>query len=291
MLALLVAGFSVSVRTEIRSASAAVESARAEAMADAAIHLAIQGLIADRATGAAKWRIAPDGTPRFCVLDKAMLRISIEDEGGKIDLNAANDRLLRATLMGLGLSEADAAAQTDAIIDFRDPDDQRRSFGAERDEYIAAGLLNGPKNAPFARVEELAQVLGVQQATLGRLLPFLSAHSGQPGLDATMAAPALKALVAQGYGKLSGRGGIEQPQISGAEDRLPVEFAMTSPQRVFAIRAEARTLRESLFVREAVVELSRSRAGLIYSIREWRRGRGVSPDFKSNLLGSTLDPC
>ena len=290
LLAMLVAGFSLAVRTEVRSASIAVENAEAEAMADAGVHLAVASLISARVNPPADRRIPADGSPSFCALgDRGILRISIEDEAGKIDLNVANDRLLRALFLGLGLSDAEAAARADAIIDFRDLDSQRRPSGAELMDYEAAGRL-GPKNAPFARAEELVQVAGMDPDSVLRLLPYVSVHSGQPGVGATVASKALIALVARGHAKLTAP--VGQQPISQPLAEMPAEFAVASPQRAYSIRAEARTVRGSIFVREAVVELSRTRAGISYGIKRWQRGQGISTDFNNaRAANALLSPC
>lgn len=291
VLALIVAGFSLSVRTEMRSAAVAVENARAEALADAGVQLATLSLITARAQRSAAWRFPPDGRPTFCTMAGGLLRISIEDEAGKIDLNAAGERLLRSLLMGVGYSEADAAGRADAIIDFRDPDDQPRVHGAESAAYRDAGLPAGPKNAPFVRVEELVQVLGLGTGALARLRPFVSVHSGQRGLDFSVTSPALTAIVTEGHARLSAGAGAAQRQPGSSGSRLPAELAIVSPRQTFAVRAEARTPGGSVFVRESVIELSRTRAGIDYGIREWRRGPGVSADLTAQGAGAELAPC
>jgi type II secretory pathway component PulK len=78
----------------------------------------------------------------------------VEDEGGKININTASATML---LMLPGMTP-DVA---DAIVDWRDPDDNPQPYGAESDYY---GSLPSPyraKNAPFETVEELLLVKGV----------------------------------------------------------------------------------------------------------------------------------
>ncbi|MCL4765192.1 MAG: general secretion pathway protein GspK [Hyphomicrobiaceae bacterium] len=291
VLALIVAGFSLSVRTEMRAASVAVENAKAEALADAGVQLAILSLIAARTQRSAAWQVPGDGRPTFCTIRGGLLRISIEDEAGKIDLNAAGERLLRSVLMGAGFGDSDAAARADAIIDYRDPDDQRRTHGAESADYRDGGRPAGPKNAPFARVEELVQVPGFEAAAVIRLRPFVSVHSGRPGLDYSVASRALTAILTEGYARLAASGGTAQQQLGQGGNRLPVEFSISTPRRVYAIRAEARTTGGSVFVREAVIELSRTRAGIGHVVREWRRGTGISADFSAPAAAIAPAPC
>ena len=86
--------------------------------------------------------------------------MSIQDEDGKIDLNAAPDELLRGLFVSAGLDEDAGAALVDAIVDFRDEDDLTRLNGAEDRDYADAGLPYGAKDAPFEAVWlPLAEVL------------------------------------------------------------------------------------------------------------------------------------
>jgi DNA uptake protein ComE-like DNA-binding protein len=78
----------------------------------------------------------------------------VDDEGGKINLNTAS----ATTLLMLPGMTPDVA---DAIVDWRDQDDNPQPYGAESDYY---GSLPSPyraKNAPFETVEELLLVKGV----------------------------------------------------------------------------------------------------------------------------------
>jgi general secretion pathway protein K len=48
----------------------------------------------------------------------------------------------------------------DAILDWLDPDDQRRPFGAEREYYTALKAPYTPKNGPFDSLEEMLLIKG-----------------------------------------------------------------------------------------------------------------------------------
>lgn len=279
LLAFIATAFSLAVRTEVRTVSIAIENAKAEAIADGAVHLAISALLIARKQGSSEWRFPPDGSSTLCTLLDGLVLIRIEDEFGKVDINGANDLLLRSVFVGMGVSEADAASYADAIIDFRDSDHHRRPNGAEAPEYRAAGLTAGPKNGAFLRVSELAQVIGLNSIVVERLSPYLTVHTGQRGLDPIFAPDALKAAIAQGYAQLGLATTTGLYSTNAGAPLLPSEFATRSPQRIFAIRAEARTHKNSVFVREAIVEITPARTGIAYSIKEWRRGRGVSPDL------------
>src|SRR5262249_41478077 len=181
LLALAAAGFAQVPRSQVRAAASAVGSSTAQALADSGIELAVLELALGRQNPAYQRRFAVGEKPYVCdAEDGRRLAVSISDEAGKVDLNAASDRLLQALLAGVGVPASQATA--DAIMDFRDDDSIKRPQGAEREEYRAAGRP-GPKNAPFSVVEELEQVLGVDSALAARLRPHVTVYTGQPGID------------------------------------------------------------------------------------------------------------
>ena len=127
------------------------------------------------------WRA--DGTVYAWAFGGGEVRISIEDEGGKIDLNRAPDELLKGLFVVVGVDEGEAARLVDAIADFRDADDVRRLDGAEDDDYRAAGLAWEAKDAPFAAVDELQRVMGMTPELYAKAAPFVTVHSKRRGID------------------------------------------------------------------------------------------------------------
>jgi general secretion pathway protein K len=110
------------------------------------------------------------GVP-FQAINKAVMTCSIDDEYGKINLNALidsrqqqpNETLEQAIRF---LFEARQAEEdpTDAILDWIDSDDETRPNGAETDYYQSLEVPYPCKNAPFSTVEELLLVRGVTAA-------------------------------------------------------------------------------------------------------------------------------
>lgn len=94
----------------------------------------------------------------------AGIRFGLEDESGKINLNAlllaekTAEGSGRQILMGLPGMTEDVA---DAILDWIDPDDEPREFGAEADVYMMMDPPYAPRNGPLETVEELLLVQGV----------------------------------------------------------------------------------------------------------------------------------
>lgn len=287
LLSLIAASFSTSTRTEVRQAFNQAASARAEALADAGLNTAILGLLSARP--GYEWRA--DGTVYGWDFGEGEIRVSIRDEGGKIDLNAASETLLQSLFVAVGQSSSDAAALVARIVDFRDTNDLRGLNGAEDRDYRDQGLPYGAKDAPFETVEELRQVLGMTPDLYEAVAPALTVHARQR-LPHEPTAPALvKAAMAgetpSGLG-IPGEGGELQsetpdgfnaeaivpraPPVNGIEDgEGEAEIVARSRVNVFTVHAEARIEPGAVFAREAVVEIGTA-AEPPYDIWAWRQG-------------------
>jgi general secretion pathway protein K len=283
LLAVVAASFSQVARTHMKLAAVAGEGAKAEALADAGVNIAILDLIAARDEAAAPARrFALDGTPLACGIggDGAAVTLAVRDEAGKVDLNIATPALLRALVLGLDLAGREGAV--DAILDWRDEDSDRRLNGAERPEYLAAGRPHGPRNGPFLAVEELASVLGLTRSDADRLRPYVTIHSGLPAIDPDAAPESLLAILARGAteaGPSLADPGLGPSSLSALGERgarLPPAFLAASTRRAFALRAEARTATGAVFVREAIVEFV-APGSPVFALRRWYRGSAASP--------------
>lgn len=258
LLTTIAASFAYSMRTEAMVARNTVALAQARAAADGAVY---------RAIFQASW---PQNLPQawkrngreYTWQDRNHdLRVRILDESGKIDLNTVADPLLLSVLQRLGgLGAEEAARVLDAIVDWRDSDDLRRTNGAEEPEYRAAGRSYTPANGPFLSIEDLQRVLGVNSALYARLAPYLTVHSQQSGIHPIYAAPELL-LALPGASAEQVAWYVAQRQealATGAPvPAFPAAAAFAAGESAaFRIYAEARTQDGVVFMREAVVRLS-----------------------------------
>lgn len=283
LLAVVAFVFTSAVRSHVREAEAQIAVAEADALAEAAVNLAILRAFDPSQSETSGTSAGLANAAYACPLGGGFAQIRIGDETGKIDLNIATDELLQALFTGLGLSREDAAARVEAIADYRDADNNRRLNGAEREEYAAAGRPSGPKNAPFEAVEELAGVIGFDAETVHRLNPFLTVHSRKSGIDPALAPPGLVALLTQGA--QAHAAGAPSPGTTG----LPPRFMAASTRTMFTVTADVQTARGARFVREAVVQRIdapparssrqlgevRAPAPLPFRIWRWRRGEAM----------------
>ena len=290
LLALLATVFGGNARTEVNLARNLVENAQAEALADAGIYRAIVGLAMEPQEGG----FSGDGRVYQWEASGGEVRFSIRDEGGKIDLNQAQDILLRELFIAVGVDAQRSAELADAIVDFRDEDSQKRPNGAEEREYASAGLAYGPKNRPFELVDELAYVLGMTPDVYRRVAPLLTVRGQEASPHVYTAPPEVrKALIAAtasrttsrrrsrgeaGSGEFlaesSGTSGSGELGAFGDAGQFADADEQVSRTRsgvpVFTIHAEGRIPGDIVYAREAMVDFTGGE-NLPFVIRAWRQ--------------------
>ena len=254
LLTVIASGFAFSMRSEAIAARNAISLAQARAAADGAVERTLFELSRPRIADA--W--SADGTRRTWIENGVQFDVVAVDETSKIDLNMANDTLLKGLLMTSGgLDDQAAARVVDAIADWRDPDDLKRPNGAEEADYRAANLKYGPANAPFETVGELARVLGITPDLYRRVAGNLTVYSRQAGInamtasrDVLLALPGVTSDVVDDY--------LERRR-EAIENKLPpppfpaAQAFGTGPIPVWRVHAEAKLPDGVTFVREAVL--------------------------------------
>lgn len=111
-------------------------------------------------------------------LGEGTYQLEITDEEGRLNINFANQRVMKAMMLLYGYEDEDAEIIANAIVDFRDPDDQAMGEpGTLEDEYYSALLgqrfstASGVTDVPWYRcpnenyltVDQLLDVFGVEQ--------------------------------------------------------------------------------------------------------------------------------
>src|SRR5262249_44943883 len=154
-----------------------------EAIAEAAVSRAALGLLDPRPE--ARWR--PDGVPYEFGFDNARIRVQIQDELGRIDLNHADESVLVSLFQSVGLDPQSASSLVDKILDWRDSSPFKRLNGAKDRDYHAAGYAYRPRNGPFQSLDELKLVMGMTSELFRRVEPALTIYSGKQFLDPQVA--------------------------------------------------------------------------------------------------------
>lgn len=280
LLSMIAASVIVNSRTGISLARNQVEIAKAQALAEAGVYRALLGLSEPDPEQA--WRV--DGTVYAWIQDDAEIRVLLRDEGGKLNLNKASDRLLTGLFRSGGLSKEDADTMVARIADYRDADDLRRLNGGEGEEYNKAGLKWNPKNKPFEALAELRQVLGMTTELYQRVAPALTLYTGRQAPFEPTAPPEVRAF----YGTMDSAGEMsdEEGPIAGlhASENDGSGALTDSPQileqglsdlrsdePVYTVHAEAITRDGAVFAREAIVRQT-GRASPPFQFLEWKRG-------------------
>lgn len=223
-----------------------------------------------------------DGAPRFCTMAEAAAAISIEDESGKVDLNAASEPLLTRLFLAFGLGQSDAGRLASAVITFR----TAPTADIAIKDTETGGRPFSPKRNLFQSIYELDQVVGVEGALMQKLAGALTVHSQQPGVDPASAPPGLFAAMA-GFPPVDVEALTARPwpnALDREDPRFPAEFKRAGESLVFTVHAEAALAGGQYAVREAIVDFRRSgQDGGVYAIHETRHG---VPRFRETLTAA-----
>ncbi len=259
LLAVIAGNFAFSMRSEAQIARNLVSTAQAHALADAGIQRAWLELMKPP-TDPLRWQA--NGLVHEFIFQGGAIRVALEDESGKIDLNTAAEPLLKGLFVSAGLSEDASVSLLDAVLDWRDTDKLKRLHGAEDEDYRTAGKSYAPSDAPFETVDELQRVLGMTPELYRKLAPALTVHSRQPGINTAVASrevllaiPGINPAMVDQY--------LAQRQGMLATEQKPLPFvgagAFASGSTgipVYTARCEAKLPDGTVFVRSAVARLA-----------------------------------
>ena len=224
LLATVASGFAAAVRHETRSAGDLASLARSEAIAAAAVRLAALALASTDPD--IRWQA--DAQLREIPWPDARVGVRVRSENARIDLNRAPRELL-VGLFAHRLPQADPEQLADAVIDWRDANDDPEPHGAEELAYRRAGYGYAPPNQPFHSVNELSQVIGFSDDGVRTLVPYLTVHSrwarisvASAEADVLMAIPGLEptdveAFIAQRDAALATGEPIDFGPLGGAQ--------------------------------------------------------------------------
>lgn len=268
LLGVLVLGFVGKSRTDLKIARNEAETARAEAIADAGVMLAILG--AFDPSPDTRWRA--DGTVHVLTYDGGTIRASVQDEGGKIDLNTAPPELLSGLFRTAGLDSDSADALAGAVVAWRETTATTRP---EADATSRDDVAVPPRRA-FLSVDDLRLVPGVTPVLYAKVAPFVTVYSGLAQIDPlTAPAEVLRSVPGVDAARIaefiSARGQVRAAADDVSSTTLAGGLVAHRQLRVFSIVSDAR-LGGARFVRQAV--------GMLTGLREtpcrfllWRRAR------------------
>lgn len=104
----------------------------------------------------------------------------ITDEQAKLNINRASFESLKGLVfITAGVGEDDAGILANAIIDWRDPDNERPGLNVwnnEDWEYKAADMPYTPKNSYYELIEELLLVKGMTPEIYSAIRPYITVY-------------------------------------------------------------------------------------------------------------------
>jgi len=237
-----------------------LEIVQADTIAEAAHVRAVLGLLDSRASH--RWRV--DGVPQTFTFQDATLRVTIQDELGRLDLNHADRTALTGLLQWAGLDASSASKLTDEVLDWREANDTRHLAGATPRDYQEAGYAYRPRKGPFQSVDELRLVMGMSEELFQRVAPALTVHSGRQFIDPQYAPQeALLALSSGGAGQMPS---IKAGRAHREAGIIPLVVPLAG--RAFSIRIEIEGSGTAV-VRDVTVRLT-DNAAQPYLVLDWR---------------------
>ncbi len=265
LLAVLLGGYAVLARTAALQTRYQFAEARAHYAAEAGVMratYAMQDPVAQR-----RW--VGDGRSYPFDFDGATVSVTVTDEGGKVDLNAASPEVLQALFRAAGLDAAAAGKLATRVVDWRSFVTEPGQAERGRAEYAAAGRDYGPRHGPFASLQELQLVLGMTPALYRKLEPAITLWSGQAMPDPNTAPPLALAAIP----------GLDPEQLAALRAARERNSRMAAPPIgggvTHSIRAEAVLADGTHAVIRATVRFrAGGMAGQPYTVLRWEEGDG-----------------
>ncbi len=222
-------------------------AARAGSVADQAVSRAILSLLDDRV----RLRPRVDARPQTLTFDSVPVRLWIQDESGKINLNIAPKDVLASLFASTGMDHNEAGALADRIV-------ARQSPAGAPGAHIA-----------FRSTDELLAVSGMTPALLARIEPLVTVYGKAPVINRQVAPRAVLRLMPdldeQAIDRLIKA--RDAPPPVPADDSAPGS-PLGLADTVFAVTAQAR-VGDAQVVRLAVVQFTGDQTKP-YLILAWR---------------------
>jgi general secretion pathway protein K len=162
-LSLLALNLSSTVRGELNVASASAQAEKAYFFARGGLEAALYQLVYPSADPERQKARFPyrDGMNHFWITsDDWFCHVAVQDEAGKIDLNFANEPVLKRLIQNTGIEEPHADAMVESILRWRD------HAGSQSARDTDMPHAPGGKRHLFSSLEELLLVDGISREVL-----------------------------------------------------------------------------------------------------------------------------
>jgi general secretion pathway protein K len=232
----------VGARYRTRMASNYLSVTAAAAAAESAINLAIAARLTKRSEQSVKF-------PLRCQMPSGeSVTVTVDDEAGKVDLNAATPATLSHLFSALTVDQATGARIATSILQFRNP----TAHHSKNSDAQSAKNNSDDANKPgFTTIMQLDQIGGISPVLFRSAQRFVTVRSGRSEPNSGVASPRLRELL-----------NLEQ---------IPAAPTDGLPELNVTIRADVIAADGAHFIREALVSFG-PEDGRPFMIREWRRG-------------------
>lgn len=186
----IVVPFAVTAKTRLMIANNEVEQERLSLLAEG-----LGNVVASQLSGGEGAKKFPlDSTPTACRSGAFSFDVRVQDHGGLIDLNAADDRLLGLGFAALGFEQQASDELAKAAIRFRDS----AKLFAGLPQSRSAVRPPEDKQAPFESVSELQEFSALSSIQLQTLNAIFTVNSKRGTISADRAPSRLRAALAGG---------------------------------------------------------------------------------------------
>lgn len=266
LLAVLATGFAADTRGEARQARNLLENARAQAMAEAGVTLAVTGLLDPNPL--TQW--LSDGAARDVPFDGGHLHVVIQDEGGKINLNTAAPELLAGLLANVGMPPQARNSLLDAIM-------ARRRAVEDAAQAASSDVPPSGVEPAFEAIDELRLLPGVSRAVFDRIAPFVTVFSRVSRINPLTASRTVllslpnvnpqevEAVLAARAAIAGGQNAVAVPLLTGTD-----RYIVRTASRASTVTVTATTATGAVFVRQALLFLT-GKPDRPYEFLDWRQ--------------------
>ncbi len=271
LLTIVVGVYAVLSRTETLQARFLFDVTEARYAAEAGLHRAVF----EMRNPDIETRWVADGRAYFVEFGDAVIEIRVRNESGKIDLNRAGPELLTELFLSRGVDEMQALHLADTIEDWRDGDDLPRLYGAEIDDYLAAGYPYGPANQNFQSIDELQQVMGMTWELFQQLEDLLTVHGRGGQINPAFASAEVLALLPD-MDYESARAFVAEREMHHPSDQTALIMpngqvvSLQGSGGTFSIRSRATLDNGAWSQLEATVNLGTDTRGRPFRVLRWR---------------------
>ncbi|MBB3227617.1 general secretion pathway protein K [Luteibacter sp. Sphag1AF] len=218
LLAILVGGYAAAARIEGEQTRYQSAQLRVRYAAQAGVMRAIYEVWGHKAAPEGDDEQAPvvpgpparwigDGRPFGFDFDRVHVTVTVTNEAGKVDLNTADEAVLRALFLAAGATADRATLLARRIVEWRTPD--LPGAATARSAYTQAGLSYGPRRGQMPVLEELQAVLGMDLPLYARVEPAITIWSQRASPEPEFA-PALALAALPGMDLASAKKYIQQ---------------------------------------------------------------------------------